>query len=105
MQLQYVFYSNTYSSEYAIMTLVAPRQGSSDINLAHLDLTATTNCCSATRYLMEGASNPEGIAPEEVQFVLDWNPPQLTTRREADPNLPPNTSHTTSIGYYREKRS
>jgi hypothetical protein len=59
-------------SEYYAMTLVAPRQGSSDIDLAHLDsLTATTNCCSATRYLMEGASNPEGIVPEGVQFVLD----------------------------------
>ena len=52
---------------------------------------------------MEGTSNgftsqPEGVVPEEVQFVLDWNPPQL---READPNLPPNTARTTSIGYSR----
>lgn len=53
---------------------------------------------------VEGASNgstshPEDVVPEEVQFVLDWNPPQMTAGREADPNLPPpNTARTTAIG-------
>ena len=61
---------------------------------------------------MEGASNrsashPQDIVPEKVQFVLDWNPPQLVLAREANPNWPtrepPDTarsgSPTISIGY------
>lgn len=56
---------------------------------------------------MEGASNepvtlrPEGTVPEEVQFVLDWNPPLLATRQEAsDLPVPQDTAHNT-IWYTR----
>jgi len=42
---------------------------------------------------MEGASNryalhPQDIVPKEVQFVLDWNPPQIIPARDATPTWP-----------------
>src|SRR5713226_7899913 len=68
---------------------------------------------------MEGASNrsashPQHIVPEEVQFVLDWNPPRLIPRsipaRETNLNWPtrepPDIAQsslrtTSTIGYSR----
>jgi hypothetical protein len=51
-------------------------------------------------------SHPEDNVPEEVQFVLNWNPPRFTARRdsEANANFPPNTARTiitSNIGYSR----
>jgi hypothetical protein len=53
---------------------------------------------------MEGASNgstSHPAVPEEVQFVLNWNPPRLTAGRDAGPNSRRNTARTTAIGYSR----
>ena len=58
---------------------------------------------------MEGASNgsterPENDVPEEVQFVLNWNPPRLIAGLEADRNrdLLPNTARpSVTPGYSR----
>src|SRR5216684_2332012 len=64
---------------------------------------------------MEGASNryalhPQDIVPKEVQFVLDWNPPQIIPARDATPTWPtrepPDTARpglrtTSTAGYSR----
>lgn len=52
---------------------------------------------------MEGASSGlaghlDDILPKDAQFVLDWNPPQMTAGQEAGHNLP---TYTTAIGYTR----
>jgi len=51
---------------------------------------------------MEGTSNGPTSHPEmpkDVQFILDWKPPLMTARQEANPTQKPRNTHT--IGYSR----
>lgn len=54
---------------------------------------------------MDGTSNgsPEGIVPEVVQFILDWNPPQMEIGRHAVANLTqPPPSNAARVGCTRQ---
>ena len=68
-------------------------------------------CSEKCTYLMEGASSGlDYILPKDAQFVLAWNPPQLSLEEEADvdlhtqkpPDTAPSTLHTTTIGSSRQ---